>query len=171
MRHVLAFFALLFLSSSDGRPVLAEDPVHHTFRYLTNAGYPQTYETMTFTPDSNQLAISVAGKVSFIDLKAGRETGEYNASPFGISYSKNGERIHLIGTNQSQLVDTLTGEKTDFDFDVKPGYLGLSLEKQSGKLLISRISPGGPVSLLLTRSQSAMNSLGWAMGEVASCWT
>ena len=91
---------------------------------------------------------SVAGKVSFIDLKAGRETGEYNASPFGISYSKNGERIHLIGTNQSQLVDTLTGEKIDFDFDVKPGYLGLSLEKQSGKLLVSRISPGGPVAAI-----------------------
>ena len=38
MRRLVGFFALLFLSSSDCRPVLAEDPVHHTFRYLTSSG-------------------------------------------------------------------------------------------------------------------------------------
>lgn len=148
MRRLGGFFTLLFLLSSDCRPVLAEDPVHHTFRYLSSSGSPQTYQTMTFSPDSSQLAISVGGKVCFIDLKAGRETGEYDSSPFGIAYSKNGERIHLIGTNQISLIDTLTGDNIRFDVDVKPGYLGLSLEKQSGKLLISRISPGGPVAAI-----------------------
>ena len=148
MRRLLVSGVCSFLLLSGGRSVLAADPVHHTFRYLTTSGYLQTYETMTFSPDSGQLAISVGGKVSFIDVKAGRETGEYNASPFGISYSKSGERIYMIDNNQSLLLDTLTGEKVDFDFEVKPGYLGLSLEKQSGKLQISRISQEGPVAAI-----------------------
>ena len=71
-----------------------------------------------------------------------------DAPSAGITPQRPASRTHLIGTNQSSLIDTLTGDKIRFDFEVKPGYLGLSLETQSGKLLVSRISPGGPVAAI-----------------------
>jgi DNA-binding beta-propeller fold protein YncE len=124
----------------------ADARTHHTFRYLTEAGYPQVFKVMEFSPDSSQLAVSVAGKVDFIDTNLGRVTGQYEMAPFSMAYTKDGERIYMISQYQSMLLDTLTASRIESKYTVSPGYLGVSLEKQSGKLLIKRIYEEGPLA-------------------------
>lgn len=119
---------------------------HFTFRYLTDYGSPQTFRTLEFSPDSSQIAISVAGNVDFIDCASGRVTGKFKSSPFSVTYTRDGSKIYMISQYESLLLDTLTGAKLTPRFELKPGYVGLGLELQSGKLLIKRIAPGGPAS-------------------------
>lgn len=148
MRYFVRFVALVALSSGAVGTVDAEERVHHTFRYLTDAGYPQTFETMTFSPDSSQLAVSVAGRVDFIDPNLGRITGQYKATPFSMAYSKSGERIYMISQYRRTLLDTLTGSPIKTKRVVTPGYLGFRLAKQSGKLEITYLWEGGPVAAI-----------------------
>ena len=125
MRRVLAFLTCLLLLPSDGRSVVAADPVHHTLRYLTSSGYPETFQTMTFSPDSNQLAVSVAGKVQL--YRREDRSGNWRVQLLTLRHSilEGWRGIHFIGTNQSLLIDTLTGDKVRFNSAVTPGYVGL----------------------------------------------
>ena len=68
MRHLLSICVLIACSMCGLQPITAEQLTHHTFRYLRDSGYPQTFRTMVFSPDSAQLAVSLAGKVDFIDF-------------------------------------------------------------------------------------------------------
>ena len=148
MRFFPRIVAVVVLSSGTVGTVDAEDRAHHTFRYSTDAGYPQTFNTMTFSPDSSQLAVSVAGRVDFVDPNLGSITGQYQATPFSMAYSKNGERIYMISRSRRILLDTLTGSRIETKRAVTPGYLGFRLGKQSGKLQITHLWEGGPVAAI-----------------------
>ena len=105
---------------------------------------------MTFSPDSSQLAVSAARKVDFIDVNLGRVTGQYKLDAFSMAYTRDGGRIYMISEYRSALLDTLTGAEIKTKYKVTPGYVGIRLEKQSGKLLIRHIFEGGPVAALNT---------------------
>jgi hypothetical protein len=149
MQRVNFVFALLGLSLAAGSPLAAEEGAHHTFRYLTTAGYPETFRTFTFSPDSTQLAISAARNVDFIDLKTGTITGQHKgSSPFEIRYSRDGNGIYMISEYKATLLDTLTGANKEPSYREVPGYLGVQLEQQSGKLLFARIDSEGALGKL-----------------------
>lgn len=144
MRCFVVTFALLCICSA---VVSAVEPgAHHTFRYLTTSGYPRTLKTMTFSPDGNQLAVVVGGTVDFIDTRLGQVTGQYKASPFMLRYTRDGGRLYMIESSRDVLLDTLVGSQIETRYQIKPGFVGFKLEKESGKLLIKKIFPGGPVS-------------------------
>ena len=70
MRYRGLFIAIVVLWAERGMMTRADERTHHTFRYLTTSGYPREFKTITFSPDSAQLAVSVAGKET-IDVAAG----------------------------------------------------------------------------------------------------
>ena len=106
MHCFMRLLAVIALSSGAVGVLGAEKRAHHTFRYLTDSGYPQIFKTMTFSPDSAQLAVSVAGKLDFIDVNLGRITGQYKAAPFSVTYTRDGGRVYMISTYQAVLLDT-----------------------------------------------------------------
>jgi DNA-binding beta-propeller fold protein YncE len=99
---------------------------------------------MEFSPDSSQLAVSIGDKTDFIDPQLGRVTGQFNLSPFSIAYSQDGSRLYLVSEYRSVLLDTLTAAEVKAQTQQTPGYIGVDLELQSGKLLIRSVTPGGP---------------------------
>ncbi len=148
---MIRYIAACWIFAIGGGSVVSADEAvktgsHFTFRYLTDYGSPQTYNTLAFSPDSSQIAVSVAGNVDFIDCASGRVTGQFKSSPFSVTYTRDGSKIYMISQYESLLLDTLTGAKLKTQFELTPGYVGLGLESQSGKLLIKQITPGGPAA-------------------------
>ncbi len=144
LKSKIAVFALLFGCAIS---VHADDEVHHTLRYLTTGGYSeQNMRTIGFSPDSSQIVFSVGGKLDFIDPHLGRITGQHEARPFTAVYTRDGSRIYMISEYEATLLDTLTGTKINATFHRTPGYIGLEIEEQSGKLLVQGIRADGPAS-------------------------
>lgn len=145
MGIIRSLFLLVACLGLACQTAFAADRTHHTFRYVTSSGYPNTFNTMTFSPDSSQLAVAAAGKVDFINTSLGRVTGQYKLSPFAIGYSKDASSLLMLAGYGSVLLDTLTGSKQPMNYQVEPGYLGIRLERINGKLLITQIESGSPV--------------------------
>ena len=130
-------------------PVLAweekeEDIASSTYRYVTEAGYPQSYSTMAFSSDGGLLAISVAGRTDIINTV--NETAyALKISPVAMAFSRNGEKLLAISSYDRKLVDMTVGNEKQVPGKPNPGRLGLGLEQRNGKLLVSSITPGSPI--------------------------
>lgn len=142
-------FALIMAICLLSEPILAweekeEDIASSTYRYVTEAGYPQAYSTMTFSSDGGLLAISVAGRTDIINT-ANEIAYPLKISPVAMAFSRNGEKLLAISTYDRKLVDMTVGNEKDVNGKPNPGRLGLGLEQRNGKLLVSSITPGSPI--------------------------
>lgn len=145
-RLVRAGFVLalwLFCSSISGAET------HHVSRFFNSSGSPRKLRTMAFSPDGSTLAVSTASnRLSFVRTRDGETVTEFNQTPFSISYSKDGSRLFMISESKRVLLDSRSIEPIEFDYNanVSDGYLGVSFEIRSGKILVKALTDGGPVS-------------------------
>ena len=119
---------------------------HHTVRFLRDSGTAQSLRALTFSPDGSELAVSTSvDQVSFIRTSDGEITGHFDMTPFSMAYSSDGSRIYMISERRRELIDVAKGSAIKFQTQQQPGFVGISLAKRNGKLLISKIETGGPV--------------------------
>ena len=118
------------------------EPVHHSFRYHSSYGSPQTLHALTFSPDGRQLAISISDHVDFIDTQEGEILYEFRASPFSMRYTRDGQRLYKISTDEARLLDVKSGVVVPTQYRPVKAGLGIYLEERNGKLLIKSLLSG-----------------------------
>lgn len=106
-----------------------------------------TVHDMQFSPDGSQLAVAHDRKTSFIRTQDGELTGTTSFAAGSLAYSRDGSQLLLVGDRERQLLDLNFGTSQQIKAGSQPGFIGLSLERKNGKLLISRVQAGGPVAL------------------------
>lgn len=117
---------------------------HLTTRLGENRNQFPKVESLTFSPDSSELAICTTGRLIFLDVDSGDITMTLKRAPFSLAYSKDGSRIHTVEPNGFHWLDAKT--KTDLNMRLvgEPGYIGLAVAEKNGKLVISELHAGGP---------------------------
>lgn len=119
---------------------------HYTLRYVTSSGYPQRYYGLEFSPNSAQLAMSVGGNVDLINVPAGRINGQLKGYPFSLTYTQSGDKLYMISSSKGVLIDTRTRSELTARHDRQPGLIGVTIDKQAGKLLFVAVDPSGPLA-------------------------
>ncbi len=119
------------------------EPVHHSFRYHSSYGSPQTLHALTFSPDGRQLAISISDHVDFIDTQEGEILYQFRASPFSMRFTRDGQRLYMISTDEARLLEVKSGVVIPAQYMPVMGSLGIDLEERNGKLLIRSLLSGG----------------------------
>ena len=119
-----------------------EQHLHHSFRYQTSYGSPHDMHTLTFSPDSRQLAVSVSDHVDFIDLQQGEILYAFQARPFSMKYTRDGKRLYMISFDQGRLLDVQSGVVVPTTYQQVMSAPGISLEERNGKLLIKSLVRG-----------------------------
>nr|QRW40691.1 hypothetical protein [bacterium] len=149
-------FHLLLSALLGGAPgILADeesrqDPEpHHLIRLLTESGTPLAVRTLAFSPDGATLLVSTAqGGTMIIRTRDGEVVGEYDLAPFSMAFSRDGTRLLLISERDTVLLDTRRWSPVPIDDAAEPGYVGLRFERRGGRILVSELTPGGPVEAL-----------------------
>ncbi len=120
-----------------------EEPTpHYSFRYHTSSGSSENMQTLTFSPDSQQLAVSVSNHVDLIDLREGEILYEFRASPFSLSYTPDGKRLYMISIDQAVLLDVQSGVVIPSQYRPVTAGPGINIEEHNGKLLIKSMVRG-----------------------------
>ncbi|MBL8819858.1 MAG: hypothetical protein JNL58_27785 [Planctomyces sp.] len=117
--------------------------IHHSFRYYSSGGWSQQMQSLTFSPDSQQLAVSVAGHVDLTSLQDGEVTAQFQSSPFSMRYTPDGKRLLMISTYESRLLDVQRGAIVPSQHQPLLAVPGVNLEVRNGKLLIKSLVRGG----------------------------
>ncbi|MFO0979083.1 MAG: hypothetical protein U0996_21920 [Planctomycetaceae bacterium] len=121
-----------------------EDPhVHHSFRYETSYGSPLEIRTMAFSPNGQQLAVSVNNQVELIDLDRGEIIREFKSRPFSMKYTQDGKRLYMISESDTHLLDVSSGTVIPTTNRHMQSDPGINIERRNGKLLVKSLVPGG----------------------------
>lgn len=119
-----------------------DDNVHHSFRYHTSYGSSQRMEAFAFSPDSRQLAVSVADQVDFIDMHQGEILHQFRVSPFSMKFTQDGKRLYMISRSEARLLDVQSGSVIPTQYNPITSGPGINLEERNGKLLIKSLVRG-----------------------------
>lgn len=121
---------------------------HHTLRFLTNFGGIKKLHAVEFSPQSNLLAVAVdQTPLTIIDTATGNAAHELKTvSAHTLRFAESGKRLLTVGSRDTLLVNTVSGETNNVSWDVPPGYTGLRLEQRLGKLMIDEVLAGSPAA-------------------------
>jgi len=141
---IMCYFWLpMYLNLSFVMAVAGEEPTpHYSFRYHTSSGSSENMQTLTFSPDSQQLAVSVSNHVDLIDLRDGEIIHEFRSYPFSLSYTPDGKQLYMISRDQAILLDVLSGVVIPSQYRPVTAGPGINLEEHNGKLLIKSLVRG-----------------------------
>ena len=119
---------------------------HYTVRLREERHYngPDVHQ-IVFSPDSSQVAIATSRGLYLVRTKDGELIGKNEFSAFSIAYSKDSSRLHAIGLRGRKLIDTDLVHDVPVKTNRVPGYLGITLERRNGKLIVQKIDPGSPI--------------------------
>jgi WD40 repeat protein len=121
----------------------AEDEhVHHSFRYHTSYGSSQNMETLTFSPDSRYLAVSVGDQVDFIETQQGEILHQFRGSPFSMKFTDDGKRLYMISRSEARLLDVQSGSVIPTQYNPITSSPGINVEERNGKLLVKSLVRG-----------------------------
>lgn len=121
----------------------AEDEhVHHSFRYHTSYGSSQNMETLTFSPDSRYLAVSVGDHVDFIETQQGEILHQFRGSPFSMKFTDDGKRLYMISRSEARLLDVQSGSVIPTQYNPITSSPGINVEERNGKLLVKSLVRG-----------------------------
>ena len=140
-RIILRIVFVIGFCLSIRSPSVAADG-NHTVRF-EGAGCRE----IVFSHDGKRLAASTTrGILTLINAETGEVQREYGFYPFAIGFSKSGKRLCGVSEQGRILIDLETGKAELLTSSVPAGYVGVELEQRNGKLLISSITPEGPLA-------------------------
>ncbi|HQX50906.1 MAG TPA: hypothetical protein PLR25_13415 [Planctomycetaceae bacterium] len=113
-----------------------ESPAHHSFRYHTSYGSPEPMHTMEFSPDSRQLAASVAEHLDVIDLRKGEIVQTVSMKPQSLTFTQDGKRLYAVFYDESRLLELPSGDVIPTKYEAVMAGPGINLEERNGKLLV-----------------------------------
>lgn len=118
----------------------------HTFRYFSSKSKPENARALAFSSNSQELAVSTSsGSTSFIRVANGEQIGSLRTAPVRVKFSEDGRLITLVGNDGAVVYDRQQKKTvTAAAAETVKGYVGLSLQRKNGKLLIESITPGSP---------------------------
>ncbi len=116
-----------------------ESPAHHSFRYHTSYGSPEPMHTMEFSPDSRQLAASVAEHLDLIDLRKGEIVKKVSVKPQSLTFTQDGKRLYAIFYDESRLMELPSGDVISTKYEAVMAGPGINLEERNGKLLVKSL--------------------------------
>ena len=121
----------------------AEDEhVHYSFRYHTSYGSSERMQALTFSPDSQQLAVSVSDHVDLIDVQQGEILNQFRVAPFSIKFTPDGKRLYMIARSEARLLDVQSGSVIPTQYNPITSGPGINLEERNGKLLVKSLVRG-----------------------------
>lgn len=120
-----------------------DEPLHYSFRYHGSFASPRSLQALAFSPDSRQLAVSISDQVDFIDIQKGEILYKFRASPFSLSYTRDGRRLYMISRDEARLLDVKSGVVVPTHYRPEMGIFGIEFGEHNGKLLIRSLSLGG----------------------------
>ena len=141
MLRILCCVGLIILSLASSTAIAGK---HYTARLGDRDTFAIDVKTLVFSPDSSQLLVATSQGTYIVQPQGANLLGKIEMSPFSMNYSRDGSRAFLIGTRSRTLFDMRQGVEIEYSSESVPGFIGLTLARQNGKLIISSISPGSP---------------------------
>jgi len=152
----LIFHACSFLNCPGALAQAEREPgsskIKHQVVRVKSAGRHSEPElkALTFSSDSAFLAVSPESeKVQFIDVSSGEVIGripDYFGSVISMNFSRDGQRVFVIGTEHQKLFDVASGKEVAVEPVQDRGDLGLDLEYRNGKWLVLELTPQGALA-------------------------
>jgi len=136
--------ALFLLVSSVAAPAGAQ---HLTARFFTSAGRPITGRQILFSPTASHLAFQTDIAVHFLHLESGHETKSYRLTPLAVAFTPKGYQLLALAERGTVLLPVVEGVAVNVPWQLPQGYLGVTFTQQAGKILVERMTPGGPAAL------------------------
>ncbi len=117
---------------------------HYTARLGNPNAYSVKVKKIVFSPDGAQLLVATSQGTYIVQSQGAEIVGKIKTTPISMNYSKDGSRAFLIGTYGRKLLDMQQGIEIKYSSASVAGYVGVTLTRKNGKLLVSAIAPGSP---------------------------
>ena len=139
-----ALFALLVVAAGLAPSAWGQ---HFTARLFTAGHRPQHVKQLLFSPTGAYLAAHADDGVLFFHVATGRETKSYRVSPLAMAFTPSGHQLLAVASDGAAYLPSEEGIATNAKWQLPLGYLGVTFVKQSGKILVEHMKPGGPAAL------------------------
>lgn len=120
---------------------------HLTARFFNTAQYPQEVKRLLFSPTNDFLAVHASYTVHFLHVASGRETTSYRVDPLAMAFAPQGDQLLAAAEQRTFMLPVAGGMAVDAPWQLPLGYLGVTFTSDAGKLLVERLTPGGPAAL------------------------
>lgn len=141
----ITIVALLFCCQSE-HVLAAEQP--SSLKFTAKSAYSRTFKSLAVSPDGSRIALCAGNQIHLIDTVSKRVMKQTPGDPFTLRYSADGTRLYGIGTGRNYLFDQNLNELRADSGVRTPGYVGISVNTIERRLILSTVSPGGPVAAL-----------------------
>lgn len=124
---------------------------HHVVRVKSPGRYSEPeLKAIAFSPDGTILAVAAdSERIQFVETKTGDVIGgipDYVGTVISMSFSRDGKRFFVIGTNRQKLFDVASGKEIPVAPNRDQGELGIDLEYRNGKWLVLDLKSQGAVA-------------------------
>ena len=116
----------------------------YTTRVLNRSGRPYSSNELEFTPNSEKLLLSSGKGTMVLAVDGCRALFEQKIAPFTIAFSRDSSQVLMASSRYTQAMNLTTGAIANIRWQLPSGKLGITLEEQAGKLLITSITPDSP---------------------------
>ena len=122
---------------------------HFTARFTSTWGLSLKCHDMVFSPDGKLLAVSPAnGRLALVRTRDGQIDREFDFNPFSMGFTRDGQRLYGVSEQARRIIDIATGSEETVRTTLPVGFIGMNVVRQNGKIVISSISPEGPLAKL-----------------------
>ena len=122
---------------------------HFTARFTSTWGLSLKCHDMVFSPDGKLLAVSPAsGRLALVRTRDGQIDREFDFNPFSMGFTRDGQRLYGVSEQARRIIDIATGSEETVRTTLPVGFIGMNVVRQNGKIVISSITPEGPLAKL-----------------------